>query len=189
VLANLWLFGPLLERAMSGQPALDALLRTTTAVTIVEGGIKENVLPARARAVANFRILPGDTIDDVVEHVRRVVADDRIRIEPGVRSTPRNPTPEAPVDDASFERLAQTVGEIFPGVPAVPFLVLGGTDARHYAELTPRIYRLSPFRFELGDLKRVHGTDERLSLESLADGVRFYRRLIERSGPAQPPSP
>ena len=189
VLANLWLFGPLLELAMSRQPALDALLRTTTAVTIVDGGVKENVLPARASAVANFRILPGDTIEDVVEHVRATVGDDRIRIEPGVRSTPRDPTPEAPVDDASFARLAQTVGEVFPGVPAVPFLVLGGTDARHYAELTPRLYRLTPFRFELGDFKRLHGTDERLSPANLADGVRFFRRLIERSGPAQPPSP
>jgi carboxypeptidase PM20D1 len=74
-------------------------------------------------------------------------------------------------------------------VPAIPFLVLGRTDARHYAQLTKRLYRLSPFRFELGDLKRVHGTDERLAVASLADGVRFYRRLIQRSGPSQPPPP
>jgi len=189
VLANLWLFGPLLERAMSGRPPLDAMLRTTTAVTIVEGGVKENVLPGRASAVVNFRILPGDTVDDVVQHVRTTVGDERIRIQPGVRSTPRNPSPEAPVDDPSFARLVQTVGEIFPGVPAVPFLVLGATDSRHYAELTPRLYRLSPFRFEVGDLKRVHGTDERLSVANLVDGVRFYRRLIENATPAQSPSP
>jgi len=174
---------------MSGRPPLDAMLRTTTAVTIVEGGVKENVLPGRARAVANFRILPGDTVDDVVAHVTKAVGDERIRIQPGVRSTPRNPTPESPVEDPSFERLARTVGEIFPGVPAVPFLVLGGTDARHYAEVTPRLYRLSPFRLEMGDLKRVHGTDERLSVANLADGVRFYRRLIQNSAPAQSPSP
>jgi carboxypeptidase PM20D1 len=93
------------------------------------------------------------------------------------------------VDDPSFARLEQTVGEVFPGVPSVPFLVLGGTDARHYAPLSPRLYRLSPFRFELGDLKRVHGTDERLSVASLADGVRFYRRLIENSAPEGSPSP
>ena len=97
VLANLWLFGPVLELAMSGRPPLDAMLRTTTAVTIVEGGVKENVLPGRARAVANFRILPGDTVDDVVAHVTKTVGDERIRIQPGVRSTPRNPTPESPV--------------------------------------------------------------------------------------------
>jgi carboxypeptidase PM20D1 len=125
----------------------------------------------------------------VVEHVRRTVGDERIRIQPGVRSKPNDPTPESPVEDPSFERLAQTVGEVFPGVPAVPFLVLGATDSRHYAELTPRLYRLSPFLLEFGDLKRVHGTNERLSVASLADGVRFYRRLIERSAPAQSPSP
>jgi carboxypeptidase PM20D1 len=189
VLANLWLFGPLLELAMSREPALDALLRTTTAVTIVEGGVKENVLPARARAVANFRILPGDRVEDVVEHVRRTVSDDRLQVQAGVRNTPRDPTRESPTDDAAFERLAQTVGEVFPDVPAIPFLVLGGTDARHYAQLTKRLYRLSPFRFVLADLKRVHGTDERLAVASLADGVRFYRRLIQRSGPSQPPPP
>ena len=189
VLANLWLFGPVLELVMSGRPPLDAMLRTTTAVTIVGGGVKENVLPGRATAVVNFRILPGDSIDGVVRHVRRTVDDERIRIQAGVRSTPRNPTPESPVDDPSFARLAQTVGEVFPGVQTVPFLVLGGTDARHYAELTPRLYRLSPFRFEVEDLKRVHGTDERLAVANLADGVRFYRRLIEGFALAQSPSP
>ena len=66
VLANLWLFGPVLELATSGRPPLDAMMRTTTAVTIVDGGVKENVLPSRAGAVVNFRILPGDSVDDVV---------------------------------------------------------------------------------------------------------------------------
>jgi len=185
VLANLWLFGPVLERAMSTQPPFDAMLRTTTAVTIVDGGAKENVLPSRASAVVNFRILPGDTIDDVVEHVRRSIDDERIDLKVGVRSVPRNPTTESPVDDPSFERLATTVEEIFPGVAALPVLVLGGTDARHYALVTPRLYRLSPFLFEVGDLKRVHGTNERLGVSNFANGIRFFRRLIESSAPAQ----
>ena len=185
VLANLWLFGPVLERVMSTQPPLDAMLRTTTAITIVDGGVKENVLPGRASAVVNFRILPGDTIDDVVEHVRRSIDDERIELKAGVRSVPRNPTTESPVDDPSFVRLATTVEEIFPGVVALPFLVLGGTDARHYALVTPRLYRLSPFLFEKGDLKRVHGTNERLAVVNFANGIRFVRRLLESSAPAQ----
>ena len=185
VLANLWLFGPIVERVMATQPPLDAMLRTTTAVTIVEGGVKENVLPSRASAVVNFRILPGDTIDDVVEHVRRTLADERIQLRAGVRSVPRNPTGESPVDDPAFARLATTVAEIFPSVPALPFLVLGGTDARHYEKVTERLYRLSPFTFELADLKRVHGTNERLAVASYANGIRFFRRLIENSAPAQ----
>ena len=87
VLANLWLFGPVLELAMSGRPPLDAMLRTTTAVTIVEGGVKENVLPGRARAVANFRILPGDTVDDVVAHV---TTDGRRRADPDPARRPQH---------------------------------------------------------------------------------------------------
>jgi carboxypeptidase PM20D1 len=188
VLANLWVFGPLLERVLSGWPPLDAMLRTTTAITIVDGGVKENVLPGRASAVVNFRILPGDTIDDVIAHVRRTIDDERIEVRAGVRATPREATAESPVDDASFERIVRTVGEVFPGVAAVPYLVLGGTDARHYAVLTPRLYRLSPFLFEFADLKRIHGTDERLPVAGLADGVRFFRRLIENATQPQPPS-
>ncbi len=189
VLANLWLFGPLVERVMSTQPPLDAMLRTTTAVTIVEGGVKENVLPARASAVVNFRILPGDTIEDVVAHVRRTIDDERIDVKAGVRSIPRNPTAESPVDDPAFARLATTVEESFADVSPLPFLVLGGTDARHYALVTPRLYRLSPFRFDLADLKRVHGTNERLAVSNYPNGIRFFRRLIENSGPVQPSLP
>ena len=185
VLANLWLFGPLVERVMSTQPPLDAMLRTTTAVTIVEGGVKENVLPSHASAVVNFRILPGDTIEDVVEHVRRTIDDERIAVKAGVRSIPRNPTGESPVDDPAFARLATTVEETIPEVVALPYLVLGGTDARHYALVTPRLYRLSPFLFELADLKRVHGTNERLAVSNYPNGIRFFRRLIENSGAAQ----
>ncbi len=185
VLANLWLFRPLVERAMATQPALDAMLRTTTAVTIVEGGVKENVLPSRASAVVNFRILPGDTIEDVVAHVRRTIDDERIQLKTGVRGVPREATTESPVDDPAFVRLATTVEEIFPGVAALPFLTLGGTDARHYALVTPRLYRLNPFLFELSDLKRVHGTNERLAVANFANGIRFFRRLIESSALAQ----
>jgi carboxypeptidase PM20D1 len=166
---------------MSRVPALDAMLRTTTAVTIIDGGVKENVLPGRATAVVNFRILPGDTVDDVVAHVRRTIDDERIELAVGVRSKPRNPTSESPVDDPSFARLARTVQEVFPEMAVVPFLMPGGTDARHYAELTPRLYRLNPFLFEAEDLKRVHGTNERLAVAGLADAVRFFRRLIENA--------
>jgi carboxypeptidase PM20D1 len=186
VIANRWLFGPLLELALSRTPPTDAMLRTTTAATIVEGGVKENVLPIRARAVVNFRIHPSDSIDAVVEHVRRVVDDERIRLTVGVRSRPREPSPASPVDSEAFAAIARTVREVFPDAAALPFLVLGGTDARYYAELTPRLYRFGPFEYGRDALERAHGTDERIALENLVSGVRFYRRLVERT--AGPPA-
>ena len=188
VVANRWLFGPLLELALSQTPATDAMLRTTTAATLVEGGVKENVLPIRARAVVNFRIHPSDSIDAVVEHVRSVVDDERIALQVGLRSEPREPSPVSPVDSEAFGEIARAAREIFPDSVAVPFLVLGGTDARHYVETTPRLYRFAPFEFGRDGLKRAHGTDERISVENLISGVRFYRRLLERSaGPAAGP--
>ncbi len=188
VSANRWLFGPLLEWALSQSPATDAMQRTTTAATIVEGGVKENVLPIRARAVVNFRIHPSDSIDAVVDHVRRVVDDERVSLQVGLRSTPREPSPVSPVDSEAFGEIARTAREIFPDSVVVPMLVLGGTDARHYVETTPRLYRFVPFAFGGDALKRAHGTDERIAVDDLIPGVRFYRRLLERSaGPATGP--
>ena len=80
--ANRWLFDPLIERQLAESPTTDATLRTTTAVTMLEGSPKDNVLPARARAVVNFRILPGDSVSGVLEHVRRVIDDPRVEIRP-----------------------------------------------------------------------------------------------------------
>jgi carboxypeptidase PM20D1 len=187
-IANRWLLGPLLELALARSPATDAMLRTTTAATLLEAGVKENVLPIRARAVVNFRIHPRDSVAAVVEHVRRVVDDERIELEVGLRSEPREPSPLSPVDSEAFALIARTAREIVPETVAVPYLVLGGTDARHYIELTPRIYRFGPFEYGRDALVRAHGTDERISAANLVSAVRFYRRLVERSaGPASPP--
>jgi carboxypeptidase PM20D1 len=186
VLANRWLFGPLLELGFSRMPALDAMLRTTTAVTLIGGGVKENVLPIHAQALVNFRIHPRDSVAAVVEHVRRSVGDPRIRLRVGVGSAPREPSAVSPVDCPAFRLLQRTVAELFPGVPAIPYLVLGGTDARHYGSLTPNVYRFGPWVMGKEALRLAHGTDERISLENLVRGVRFYLRLLESAAaPAQ----
>ena len=77
--ANRWLFGGLIFGQLATSPTTNAILRTTTAATIFEGGVKDNILPARARAIVNFRIKPGDTVDDVLAHVAKVVNDRRQR--------------------------------------------------------------------------------------------------------------
>jgi carboxypeptidase PM20D1 len=180
-LANLWLLRPVVERVMAQQPHTDAMLRTTTAATMIEGGVKENVLPSRARAAVNFRILPGDTVDDVVAHARRVVADERVRLELRRRPAPRNPSPISPVASGGFPALQRTIREVFPGAVVAPYLVLGGTDARHYRALSDGLYRFAPFVYTGDDRERVHGTDERIAVDALPDAVRFYMRLIRNT--------
>src|SRR5204863_9048732 len=121
-LANLWLFAPLVERRLAATPASDALLRTTTAPTMLEGSVKENVLPARVRAVVNFRIRPGESMATVLDHVRTVVADPRVRIAP-LEGTRSDPSPESSVTSEGFRMLQRTIAEVFPGVVVAPSLV------------------------------------------------------------------
>ena len=180
VMANLWLFGGIVQRQLVNTPATNASVRTTTAATMIDGGVKENVLPTTARAVINFRILPGDTSQGVVEHVRRAVNDPQVEVStlPGSRE----PTENSPVDAPSFTLLARTIREIFPGAVVAPYLTIGGTDARNYAPLTKNIYRFTPIVADPSDLVRLHGTNERMSLENLEHAVQFFAQLIKNSG-------
>ncbi len=183
VLANTWVTAPLVRRSMTKSQTLGASIRTTTAVTVFHAGVKDNVVPATATATVNFRVLPGDTTDEVIEHTRRVIDDARITIAPQVGSR-TEASKVSRVDAAGFQRIAETVREVFPGTVVAPSLVLGATDGRHYGKVADDVYRFAPFRFTAADIQRIHGKDERLSVASLADGVRFYRRLVERlAGP------
>src|SRR5262249_42930138 len=125
-LANLWLFGGVVARQLADSPATNALIRTTTAPTMLEGSVKENVLPARARAVVNFRIRPGESTESVLAPVRAVVRDPRVTIAP-YGATLSEPSPESPTDSAEFRTLQQTIGEVFPDAIVTPSLVLGAT--------------------------------------------------------------
>lgn len=181
VLANLWMFEPMVVHELSSRSATDALLRTTTAPTMLSGSVKDNVLPIEATAVVNFRLHPRDTAESVIAHVRRAVNDPRVEVEVygafGSEASPVSPT-----RGPAWELLAGTVARVLPEALVAPSLVLGGTDARHYAGLTPNVYRFVPFTVGLGDLERVHGTDERLALADYGRMVRFYRELIENAG-------
>ncbi|MGJ4969254.1 M20 family peptidase [Bradyrhizobium sp. HKCCYLRH1073] len=177
VLSNLWLTKPLLfgEFAKSG-PA-EAMVRTTTALTIFNAGDKDNVLPGNASATVNFRLLPGDTEAGIIDHVRQTVANDRISIT-SLRGN-REPPPVTSTAGPSYQLVNRTIREIFSDAVVAPGLMVAGTDSSHYAGIADSIFRFSPLRATTEDLKRFHGTNERLSVEGYADMIRFYRRLLE----------
>jgi carboxypeptidase PM20D1 len=177
--ANLWLFGAPMDWALSRSPGPNALLRTTTAVTMLQGSPKENVLPVEAIATVNFRLLPGDTSEQVRGRVEAIVADERIEVR--ARGESREASAVSPVDGPAFALVQRTIGEIFGSAIVAPFLTVGGTDARHYAPVTDALYRFAPFVYGPADLKLPHGIDERLSVENLGAGVRFYARLVENA--------
>jgi carboxypeptidase PM20D1 len=179
VLSNLWLFKPLLVREFGKSPSTDALIRTTTALTIVRAGNQDNVLPGRVDATVNFRLQPGDTEADVVEHVKRTIDNSAITIARRDVNTEAPPVTSTQTD--AYRALNRTVREVFPDVVVAPGLMLAATDSRHYAGITQSIFRFSPVHAKTEDLLRFHGTNERISIANYADMIRFYRRLIENT--------
>jgi carboxypeptidase PM20D1 len=154
-------------------------VRTTTALTIFNAGDKDNVLPGHAEAMVNFRLLPGDTQASVTEHVRQTIGNERITIKPFPANA--DPPPVTGTASPAYRMLNRTIREIFPDAIVAPGLMVGATDSRHYVGVTDKIFRFSPVRANGEDLKRFHGTNERLSIEGYADMIRFYRRLLENA--------
>lgn len=181
ILSNLWLLSPLATKVLSGSPATDALLRTTTAPTMLEGSVKENVLPKRVRAVVNFRILPGDTVQSVLDHVKDVVADPRVLVKPIDNSGSQDPSPVSDVLGPGYKSIEKTVRQIFPEAIVAPSLVLGATDSRHYQGIADAVYRFSPQRMKDEDRARFHGTNERVSVKNFGECVRFYAQLVKNT--------
>jgi carboxypeptidase PM20D1 len=179
VFANLWLFETLVTRLLERVPETAAMVRTTTAPTMFQAGVKDNVVPGRARAVVNFRILTGETIQSVLDHVRRIVVDDRVQVSALTKQ--REPSAVSPADSEQFALIERTIREVFPDTVVAPYLVLAATDARHFQDLTEHVYRFMPFLLSRDDLKGIHGTNERVSVEAFVKAVDFYVRLVRNA--------
>lgn len=179
--ANLWLTGGVLMGQLGKEPAANAIIRTTTAPTMLQGGVRENVLPTEATAVINFRILPGETVESVRAYVQETIDNERITVEIMQEEFSSNPSPISATNTFGFEVLQRSMQEVFPDVVVAPALVVGATDSRHYSQLTNNIYRFMPVQLTKADLKRIHGIDERISVEQYKQMIRFYRQLILNS--------
>jgi carboxypeptidase PM20D1 len=177
VFANLWLTRPLVLRRLEENPATNAMVRTTTAPTIFRAGTKDNVLPSYARAVVNFRILPGDSVAIVVEHVRRVIDDDRVQIMTAGQFS-AEPSDISSSESDSFRTLERAIRGVSPDAVVAPYLVVVVTDARYYSGLTRNVFRFLPLRLTPRDLERMHGIDERLGIPEYEAAVRTYRQLV-----------
>jgi carboxypeptidase PM20D1 len=175
--ANLWLTRPLVTRQLEDRPATNAMVRTTTAPTIFQAGTKDNVLPSYARAVVNFRILPGDSIAGVVEHTERVVRDNRVEVKPAGRFS-AEPSAVSSTNSVAFRSLERSIRSVAPDVVVAPYLVVVVTDARHYSSLSSSIFRFLPLRLTSRDLERMHGVNERIGIGEYEKAIRTYRQII-----------
>ena len=181
VLSNLWLTESLVLNSLSQTPSSNAMTRTTIAPTMVRGGVQDNVLPTRASAKINFRILPGETIESVIAYVKKVVNDDRVIVSLANPDHTKNPSPVSSTSSFGFQVIQKTTKQVFPEVAVSPGLVIGFTDSRHFVDLSEHIYRFAPIQLEKADLNAFHGIDEKIKAENYKDMIRFYRQLILNS--------
>jgi len=178
MMSNQWLLAPLIKNVLSESPSSAASLRTTTAVTMLKGSSKSNILPTQASAIANFRILPGDTWETVLAHVETVVDDPRVKLEAFMQS---DPSPVSNHHSKQFAHIGKTIREIAPDTLVSPYLVQGGTDAKYFYELSDQVYRFLMIRMTPDTLKAFHGVNERIAVDDYVNTIQFFHRLLERT--------
>jgi carboxypeptidase PM20D1 len=178
LMANADRLRPVLTRALiaaGAEPA--AMTRTTFAITTLSGSPALNVIASTAKAGVNIRIMVGDTVAGVLEHVRKTIDDDQVQITVVEEN---EPSPISPYDDDAFGLIESTITEVFPDAIPAPYVMMAATDSRFFTEICPRVYRFAPFRMTKAQRESIHSYDEHLGVEAFVDGVRWYQLLIER---------
>jgi carboxypeptidase PM20D1 len=176
--ANLWLASGFLKKTLEKSSTTNAAIRTTTAPTIIHSGIKQNILPREAKAIVDCRLFPGDSIQDVIDHLKKVINDDRIEIKP-TDGFHNEASAVSPTSSQAYEVLARTINEIFGEMPVAPYLMMGGSDSRHYCGICENVYRFEAALLQAEDLDRIHGINERISVQAMGEMVQFYYQLIK----------
>ncbi len=174
--ANLWLFLPVVKliAKLSGGEFL-SMFKTTQAFTLSSGSDAINVLPAEATIGINYRLRPGESSEQVIQKIKKVIRDEAIEVEVLSKS---EATKSSLIDD-QFDLIDKAIHQTWPDVLVAPYLMVATTDSRHYHEICDHVYKFSPMDVSKLDLKKIHGVDEDISIENIVSGVNFYLNLIE----------
>jgi acetylornithine deacetylase/succinyl-diaminopimelate desuccinylase-like protein len=152
-----------------------AMVRTTFAVTMLRGSAKSNVIPPEATAQIDCRMLAGDDPNEIAEWVRQAVADPNVQVQ--IAREPKIPN-LSPPDTELYKAMADTLQRRAPGAVVAPMILVAFTDNWVFRRCGLHGYGFSPFILEEDELQRIHGNDERISLENVREGVRAYAELL-----------
>lgn len=179
IFSNLWLFTPVLSLITKKQGGeLNAMMRTTVAFTMAEGSQGANVLPSSGSLILNLRLLEGDSKASAMAHIKQLVKNDSIEYISLVGS---EPSKVSPTDSLSYLAVENAIKESFPSVLVSPYLMIAGSDSRHYLKICDNVYRFSGMFLSGEEREMIHGKDERIPVEKLVDTIKFYYRLIGTS--------
>ena len=176
VFDNLWLTSGLVAHRMDQRRLTIPFVRTTTALTMFNAGVKENVVPQRAEARVNFRLLPGDKPEIVVDYIRGVIDDPEIEIS---YDPWENVPPISDHQGVGFQVIGEAVTAVYPEALVAPSLLTATTDTRHYVELADDLYRFHGVMMDSGQASSIHGTNEFITVESYEKSIAVARRMME----------
>ncbi len=190
IFSNMWCFKPLLRRLLPliGRE-MNAFCRTTSVATIIEGGSAPNVIPNLVKVVANVRPSARDSLQFIGKQLKEQTLAASVKERKGEDSFKvdvkmlygHEASPSSDTASPAYNKLRQTISECFPGVLVTPYIMLGGTDSRHFCKISENVFRFLPFEMSKEELRTIHGVDERIGVEKLGGTIEFYRRLIAKS--------
>ena len=176
--ANLWCFGPLLDlvcRKSGGE--LNALVRTTCALTMAQGSKAFNVLPSTAHAGINLRLISGDTIEAAIARLKTIVDDPSVEVK---LVSGGEPSTVSQTGDEPWNRLKSAISAAYPGVLVSPYLMLAGSDSRHYGPISEHVYRFSGMPMSKEQRGLIHNANERIPVAQLKDTICFFAEVMKR---------
>ncbi|NRB40609.1 MAG: M20/M25/M40 family metallo-hydrolase [Pseudomonadales bacterium] len=176
--SNQWLTRGVLAYGLSKDPVMAAMVRDTTAVTMFNAGVKENVVPQKAEAKVNFRLLPETDVDNFIVQVNKLVDNTAVSISAQQWS---HSSGIADIDGKGYAALTQAIEKHVPDVIVTPSLVMATTDSRHYSKLTDNIYRFHPYSVSINDTSIIHGSNERISIAAIIQAVDVTKTLLQQA--------
>ena len=178
IFSNLWCFKPVLNMiCKSSGGEMNALVRTTTAFTMMEGSTARNVIPAKASMVSNMRLNPEDSVASALAYLKQTVADDSVELEV-LESF--EPSRISQTDCNGYRKVASAVANTWRGCITTPYLMVQCSDSRHYGVISDKVYRFSAMDLTKEERGTIHGNNERIRVEALHRSVEFYIRLLRQ---------